>query len=254
MVIVGSGLATIQRTVALLVIRVAILVPVFAQTLVATVLHRPHGVFLRLVDIQHLATILSLVDVEHLTAADSTSAMRVVRVANLLHLQHVLTADALVATLIEQDAGIVAVVDDGITHQLRALRPARPLHILLGITSRHSLRQSHTVARLDVLLPRGDVHPAHHVAPRLNHQAVRVVAKPGRYRQANARPFVRRSLGIAVHHHHTVVEPYLALAEAGLAETRTDVHVVDGRTIDHQTGPDGIEIAIAPRPEMQAGE
>ena len=120
-VVVGSRLATIQRTVALLVEGVAPLVPILAQALVAAVLHGPHRVFLALVDIQHLATILSLVDVQHLTAADGTAAVRVELVAYGLHLQHVLAADALVATLVEQDAGIVAVVDNGIAHQFGAL-------------------------------------------------------------------------------------------------------------------------------------
>ena len=130
------------------------------------------------------------------------------------------TADALVAALVEEYGGIVAVIDDGIAHQLCALRPARPLHVLLGIAGGHGLDESHTVARLDILLPRSDVHPTHKVGSRLHHQTVGVVAEPGRDAHPYPRPLVRGALGIAVYHQHAVVEPYLAFAEAGLAETR----------------------------------
>ena len=186
-------------------IGVAPFVPILAQALVATVLHRPHRVFLALVDIEHLTAILRLVDVEHLTTADGASAVGVVLVADGLHLQHVLAADALVAAFVEEDRGIIPVIDDRISHQLRALCPTRPLHILLGITGRHGLYQSNTVARLDVLLPRRHMHPADEVATRLHHQSVRVIAEPGRHAQSYARPFVRGALGIAVHHQHAVV-------------------------------------------------
>ena len=162
-VVKGRGI-TVQRTVAFLVVRIALLVPILTQALVATVFHRPHGVFLALVDIQHLATIFGFVDIQHLATADSTSAVGVVSIANLLHLNHMFATDALVAALIEQDGWVVAVVDDGIAHQGCTLLPAWTLHIFLGIASGHCLNQTHTVARLDILFPRGYVHPAHQVA------------------------------------------------------------------------------------------
>ena len=225
-VVVGCGLTAIERAVALLVVGVAPLVPVLAQSLVATVLHRPHGVLLRLVNIQHLAAIFSLIDVEHLATADGTSTVGVVGIADGLHLDHVFPRDTFVAALVEQYGGVVAVVDDGIAHQLCALRPAWPLHVLLGITGRHGLDESHAVARLDILLPRRDVHPAYQVGSRLHHQTVGVVAEPGRDGDSYARPLVRGTLGIAVYHQHAVVEPYLALAEAGLAETRAGDNLI----------------------------
>ena len=86
MIILRGGLAAIERAFALAVVGVAPLVPVLSQTLVATILHGPHGVLLRLIDIQHLAAILRLVNIEHLTAANGAAAVRVVLVANGLHL------------------------------------------------------------------------------------------------------------------------------------------------------------------------
>ena len=51
MVVVGRGLIAIERAVALLVVGVAALVPILTQTLVATVLHRPHRVLFRFIDV-----------------------------------------------------------------------------------------------------------------------------------------------------------------------------------------------------------
>ena len=162
-VILQGRVPAIERTVALFVVRVALLVPVFSQSLVATIFHRPHRVLLRLIDVEHLAAILRLVNIEHLTTADGSASMRVVRIADGLHLQHVLTRDALVAALVKEYRGIVAVIDDGVAHHRLSLFPPWAVHVLLGIASGHRLWQSHTVARLHVLLPRCHVHPAHHV-------------------------------------------------------------------------------------------
>ena len=171
-IIVGGRFPAVERTVAFLVERVAVVVPVLAQTFVAAVLHGPHGVLLRLVDVEHFAAVLRLVDVEHLARADGSAAEGVVLVAYLLHLHHVFARDALVAALVEDDAGVVAVVDDGVAHQLGALCPTRTLHVFLSIAGRHGLQEAHAVARLDVLFPRRDVHPAHQIAVRLHHQSV----------------------------------------------------------------------------------
>ena len=100
-VVVSGRLAAIERSVAFLMVRIRIIVPVFAQSLVATIFHSPHGMLLRLVDIQHLAAIFSLVDVEHLTRTDGPAAMGIILVAQCLHLEHVLLANALVAALVE---------------------------------------------------------------------------------------------------------------------------------------------------------
>ena len=90
-IIVGSGITTVERAVTFLMEWIAVFIPVFAQSLVAAILHRPHGMFLRLIDIQHLAAVFRLVDIQHLTAADGPTAIGVVLVAYLLHLQHVLS-------------------------------------------------------------------------------------------------------------------------------------------------------------------
>ena len=56
-----------------------------------------------LVDIEHLSAILSLAYIKHLAASDGPSAVEVILVPDLLHLQHVLAADGLVAALVEDD-------------------------------------------------------------------------------------------------------------------------------------------------------
>ena len=80
-VVVVSRLATVQRAVAFLVERIAVLIPILAQTLVTMVFHLPHRVLCALVDVEHLAAILSLIYIEHLTAANGSAPMRVVFVA-----------------------------------------------------------------------------------------------------------------------------------------------------------------------------
>ena len=217
-----GGFTAIQRSLTLFMIGIGIVVPVLAQSFVAAVFHRPHRVFLRLVDVKHLTAILRLVDIKHLARANGTTAIGIIRIANGFHLQHVLTADALVTTLVEKYRRIVAVVDDGIAHECLALFPAGPRHVLLSIARRHGLDQADTVTTLNVLLPRGDVHPAHDVTTRLHHQVVGIVAEPGWHGESCPRPLIRGALGIAVYHQTTVVEPYLALAETRLAETGTD--------------------------------
>ena len=146
--------------------------------------------------------------------------MRVVLVTYGFHLQHVFAANALVTTLVEEDAGVVAVVDDGIAHEGCALLPACALDVLLGIAGGHGLRKADTVTRLHILFPRRHVHPAHHVATAFHHQGIAIVTQPRRNTQSHTRPLVGGTLGIAMNHHHAIVEPYLSLAEARLAETR----------------------------------
>ena len=258
-IVLQGGGATIERAVALLVKGIGLLVPVFAQPLVPTVFHGPHRLAGALVDVEHLAAVFCLADVEHLAAAYGTAAKGVVLVADGLQLEHVLAADALIASLVEDDAGVVAVVDDGIAHQLHALLPTGALHIFFGIAGRHGLEKSHAVARFHILLPGGDMHPANQIAARLYHQSVAVVAEPGRHAQSHARPLVAGALGIAVHHHHAVVEVEHAILERCLAKAGTcDDGVVEGdetAVVDHFPQPrlNGIEIAVAPAPEMQIG-
>ena len=55
-----------------------------------------------------------------------------------------------------------------------------------------------------------------------------------------------------MHHQHTVVQPDLSFGKPGFAETGTSSNLVDFRTIlAFQQRLDGIEVTIAPRPEMQ---
>ena len=102
MIVLIRRLTTIQRTVTFFMKRITLLIPVFAQALITTVFHRPHGVLLTFVDIEHLAAILSLIDVKHLTTTNGSSAIRIVLITDSLHFQHVFTTDTLVATLVEK--------------------------------------------------------------------------------------------------------------------------------------------------------
>ena len=97
------------------------------------------------------------------------------------------------------------------------------------------------------------MHPADKVSPRLHHQAIGVVTQPGRNAQSYAGPFVGGTLGIAMYHQHTVIEPDLTLCEAGLTESSTCNDFIHIRTvISLQKRLDRIQIAIAPRPEVQS--
>ena len=140
MVIVVGRFATIERTVAFFVEGIAVFIPIFAQPLVATILHSPHGVFMAFVDIQHLTTIFCLIDIQHLAATNGTTAVRVVLVANLFQFKHMLSRDTLVATFIKQDGRVVAVVDNGIAHHGLALLPTGTFHVFLSIAGGHCLR------------------------------------------------------------------------------------------------------------------
>ena len=226
-IIVECWCSAIERAVALLVIGVGVLVPVFAKSFIAIVLHRPHGLRGTLVDVEHLAAIFGLGTVEHLTRTDGTSAKGVILVANLLHLLHVLFRDAEVATLVENDGGVVTVIDNGIAHELGTLLPARSFHVLLGIACRHGLDESHAVARLNVLLPGANVHPAHQVATTFHNEVVRVIAQPGRDADAYAGPFVGSALSIAMHHHAAVVQVELAVFEFCFTEACTSGNLVE---------------------------
>src|SRR6185503_7559232 len=144
-VVLEGGGGAIGRAVAILVERGREVVPVLAQAFVPRVLHGPQRAASALVDVQHLAAVLGHGAVEHLAAAHGAAAEGIVAVAYGLHLGHVLLADALVAGLVHDDAGVVAVVDDGVAHQLQALGPGAALRVALGIARRHHLHQAHAV-------------------------------------------------------------------------------------------------------------
>jgi hypothetical protein len=71
--------------------------------------------------------------------------MRIVLVAQRLHLAHMRFADAAVARFVKQDAGAVAVVDDGVAHQGHTLVPALAGHIGFRIARRHGVHQADAV-------------------------------------------------------------------------------------------------------------
>ena len=149
-----------------------IIVPEQPRAFVAGILMHPNRLGCALIDVEHLAAILGHFARQHLSRADGPAAVRIVLIAHFLHLSHVIFADALVAALIEKNAGVVAVVDDGVAHQLDPLIPLPAFGIAFGIARRHRFDQAHAVARFDILLPRRDVHPANQVRIPIHHQFV----------------------------------------------------------------------------------
>ena len=234
-VVVTGILATIKGPLAFGVVGIALGIPILAQALVAAILHGPHRVLGRGVDVEHLATILGFVDVEHLAATDGSSAMRVVEVAHALHLYHVLPTDRFIAALVEEYAGVVAVIYDGIAHEFHAVLPLAPLSILFGIAGWHGLDEAHAVTRLHILLPWCHMHPPHEVGVALHHHAVRVVAEPCRHTHAHGGPLIAGTLGEALHHQHAVVEPYLTFGKACLAEARAQGGLIKYCTLLYHT-------------------
>ena len=221
---------------------------------VAAIFHRPHRMLRALVDIHHLAAIFGDFAVQHFARSDGAAAMGIVLIADRLHLRHMRFADILVPAFVEEDRGIVAIIDDRVAHHLLALVPAAAGDVAFGVARRHRLHQADAVGGFDVLLGRGDVHPADQIAAALHHQRVGKVADPGRDGGADGGPFIGGALGIAMDHDGAAVEVDLAIAEAGLAEAGPGVDAVDHLALVHQAGRDGVEIAIAPAPIMEAGD
>ena len=96
------------------------------------------------------------------------------------------------------------------------------------------------------------MHPAHQVAAALHHECVAVVAQPGGHRESRAGPLVRGALCIAVNHQAAVVQVEPAFAELGLAESRAGCDDVATYLTFLEAGLDGVEVAVAPRPEVQS--
>ncbi|MPN07977.1 hypothetical protein SDC9_155253 [bioreactor metagenome] len=119
--------------------RIGVVIPIFSKTLVPAVLSGPHGMFGTFVNIKHFPSIFSQFAVEHLAGTDGSSAIWIILIANGDHLRHMLLADRFVAALVENDAGVVPVVNDCIPHQLHPLLPSATLYVSFCITSRHSL-------------------------------------------------------------------------------------------------------------------
>ena len=98
---VGNGGLIRIAAVSILVIRIGIIIPVFAQSLVTAILHCPHRMMRTLIDIQHFASIFRFADVQHFTGTDCTAAVRIVQITYHFHLNHVFTTDGLIAAFIK---------------------------------------------------------------------------------------------------------------------------------------------------------
>ena len=96
------------------------------------------------------------------------------------------------------------------------------------------------------------MHPSDQIGVALYHKIVGVVAEPGRNAHSQSGPFVGGALCKALHLKHSVVEPYLALGKAGLAESGTGVNLVDDLPVAHKRGAHVVQISVAPAPEVQA--
>ena len=84
---VGNGGLIRIAAVSILVIRIGIIIPVFAQSLVTAILHCPHRMMRTLIDIQHFASIFRFADVQHFTGTDCTAAVRIVQITYRFHLK-----------------------------------------------------------------------------------------------------------------------------------------------------------------------
>src|SRR5690606_19272149 len=88
-VICRCRFATVQRAGSIFMIRRTILIPIFAQALVAGVFGSPHRYIGAFIDVQHFATVFRLFAVEHLARSDGPATMGVILVAYGFHLMHV---------------------------------------------------------------------------------------------------------------------------------------------------------------------
>ena len=163
MVVVACILSTVQWSGTFFMVRIAVFIPILAQSFVTAVFHSPHGVMGTFVDVKHFTSIFSFPYIQHLARSDGSSAVRIIFVTYGFHFQHMLTADGFISRFIEKDARIVTIVYDSIAHQFFSLLPLPADTVLFSVTCRHSLNQPYTVARFNVLFPRGDVHPANQI-------------------------------------------------------------------------------------------
>ena len=159
----------------MLVVRVRITIPIQTQRFVTAILHGPDRFAGTFVDVEHLATVFGHVAVEHFPGSDSATAIGIVGISDRFHFSHVFLADVLVATFVKDNTGVIAVVDDGVTHEFNPLFPLAPRRVLFRVTGWHGLNQPNPVARLHILFPRRDMHPTHQVSVAFHHQVVAVV-------------------------------------------------------------------------------
>src|ERR1035437_8006472 len=122
-----------------------IVIPECACGLITGVLVRPQWIVRRLVDVKHLASILGDMAGEHLPRAYCTTTMWIVLVAHRLHLGNVSFRDPVIPALIKNDAGIVAVIDDGIAHQFNPQFPMTAVGVPLCIAGRHGFDEADSV-------------------------------------------------------------------------------------------------------------
>src|SRR5436190_24032048 len=130
--------------------------------------------------VQHLAAIFSNFTIQHLTTSDRSSSMRVIFVANGLHIPHVRFTYTFIAALIKYNAWVIAVVDDSIPHQCFSLFPSYPGYVSFRITGLHRLHQADPVERFNILFPGSDVHPTNEITIAFYYHSIAVITEPCR--------------------------------------------------------------------------
>ena len=221
MVIIRCRLTAVKRSRTFFMERIAVFIPIFTQSLITAIFGSPHRMLLALVDIKHLTAIFRFINVEHLTRTDGTTAKGVEFITDTFHLNHVL-----IAAFVKQNTRIITVINNSVAHQFRTLFPLASLTVFLRITGRHGLNETDTVARLHILFPGSDVHPADKVRIAFPHEAIGVVTQPCGDGKPHCRPFIAGTLGIALHLNNAVVQPDFSFTKLCFTETGTSNHVI----------------------------
>ena len=231
MVIIRCRLTAVKRSRTFFMERIAVFIPIFTQSLITAIFGSPHRMLLALVDIKHLTAIFRFINVEHLTRTDSTTAEGVEFITDTFHLNHVLATDRLIAAFVKQNARIITVINNSVAHQFRTLFPLASLTVFLRITGRHGLNETDTVARLHILFPGSDMHPADKIRVTLYHETIGIVAQPCRNGKPHCRPFIAGTLGIALHLNNAVVQPDFSFTKLCFTETGTSNHFIKHLTL-----------------------
>ncbi len=181
------------------------------------------------------------------------TATRIVRLADAQHIVHVLGGEDLVAGFVEEDAGIIPVVDGHISHDVEAFLPGVGVGIVaLVVRGRDDHDDAEFIGGLDLHLARGDVHGADEIGVALLHEQEVVLVEPVD-RGADGRPLHGTARSVAIEVERMSVDFQTEgrgkgeLADAGGGQFR-----IDHRTTDRDRGVNLIEVGIGGIPEVDA--
>ena len=178
--------------------------------------------------------------------------------AQIDHLLHLVGRNHGVPCLPEEDAGVVAKVDDGIAHHLDALVPLASRDISLAVAGRTDLDDAETREGIRIHLLRRNVHPAHVVAVALADHSGGVVVHPVGIACADASPFIGRALGKSLEVDELFVDVKAARARAalelGLAEASLQAIDIDHFPVHFQYGVDVVKVGVFDAPKARVGD